>query len=84
MLDETLCKEILRQLNLLNPTREGNREALAWLRGERSIFVPSQDRERNVTLIDFDTPDSNLFHVTDEWRQKKRGVPKPCGCGVPD
>ena len=70
VLDETLCKEILRQLNLLNPTREGNWEALAWLRGERSIFVPSQDRERNVTLIDFDTPDSNLFHVTDEWRQK--------------
>ena len=42
------------------------------MRGERSIFVPSQERERNVTLIDFDTPDSNLFHVTDEWRQKKR------------
>ena len=70
VLDEGLCKEILRQLNLLNPTLEGNREALAWLRGERSIFVPSQERERNVTLIDFDTPDSNLFHVTDEWRQR--------------
>ena len=70
VLDENRCKEILRQLNLLNPTREGNREALSWLRGERSIFVPSQERERNVTLIDFDTPDSNLFHVTDEWWQK--------------
>ena len=70
VLDEGLCKEILRQLKLLNSTREGNREALAWLRGERSIFVPSQERERNVTLIDFDTPDSNLFHVTDEWWQK--------------
>ncbi len=70
VLDEGLCKEILRQLKLLNSTREGNREALAWLRGERSIFVPSQERERNVTLIDFDTPDSNLFHVTDEWWQR--------------
>ena len=70
VLDEGLCKEILRQLKLLNSTREGNREALAWLRGERSIFVPSQGRERNVTLIDFDTPDSNLFHVTDEWRHR--------------
>ena len=70
ILDKARCKEILRQLDLLNATLEGNREALAWLRGERSIFVPSQDRERNVTLIDFDTPDSNLFHVTDEWRQK--------------
>ena len=70
VLDEDRCKEILRQLNLLNATLEGNRDALAWLHGERSIFVPSQDRERNVALIDFDTPDSNLFHVTDEWRQK--------------
>ena len=70
VLDEALCKEILRRLNLLNPTLEGNRDALAWLRGERSIFVPSQERERNVRLIDFDTPGSNLFHVTDEWRQK--------------
>ena len=70
VLDEDRCKEIPRQLKLLNSTREGNRESLAWLRGERSIFVPSQDRERNVTLIDFDTPDDNLFHVTDEWRQR--------------
>ena len=70
VLDNVLCREILRQLNLLNPTLEGNRDALAWLRGERSIFVPSQERERNVRLIDFDTPGSNLFHVTDEWRQR--------------
>ena len=70
VLDDVLCREILRQLNLLHPTLEGNRKALSWLRGERSIFVPSQDRERNVTLIDFDTPDSNLFHITDEWRQR--------------
>lgn len=40
------------------------------MRGERSIFVVSENRERNVTLIDFDTPDNNLFHVTDEWSQQ--------------
>ena len=73
VLDDVLCREILRQLNLLNPTLEGNRDALGWLHGERSIFVPSQDRERNVTLIDFDTPEGNLFHVTDEWWQKNVG-----------
>ncbi len=70
LLNDDRCKEILRQLNLLHPTLQGNRDALAWLRGERSIFVPSENRERNVTLIDFDTPDGNLFHVTDEWWQK--------------
>ena len=70
MLDESRCGEILRQLDLLNPTLEGNREVLSWLRGEQSVFVPSEDRYRNVTLIDYDNPDNNLFHVTDEWTQQ--------------
>ena len=70
ILDESRCQEILRQLNLLRPTLEGSEDALSWLRGERSIFVPDENRERNVTLIDYDKPDKNLFHVTDEWTQK--------------
>ena len=69
IVDASNCVDILRQLNLLRPTLEGNRHALSWLRGEQSIFVPSENRERNVTLIDFETPDNNLFHVTDEWSQ---------------
>ena len=70
VLDASRCGEIMRQLNLLNPTLEGNRDALSWLRGERSVFVPAENRERNITLIDFENPDNNLFHVTDEWQQK--------------
>ena len=69
ILDQSRCGEIVRQLNLLNPTLEGNQDALSWLRGERSIFVPDESRERNITLIDYDNPDNNLFHVTDEWTQ---------------
>jgi len=61
-------EEILRQLNLLRATIEGNRDALLWVRGEKSIFVPSEKRERNVRLIDFDNPSNNVFQVTDEWR----------------
>ena len=70
ILDESRCQEIVRQLTLLNPTLEGNQDALSWLRGEQSIFVPDEDRYRNVTLIDYDNPDNNLFHVADEWTQK--------------
>ena len=70
ILDQPLCDEVVRQLTLLSPTLEGNQDALSWLRGERSIFVPEENRERNVTLIDYDDPDNNLFHVTDEWMQK--------------
>ena len=69
ILDESRCQEIIRQLNLLGSTLEGNQDALSWLRGERSIFVPAENRERNVTLIDFENPDNNQFHVTDEWTQ---------------
>ncbi len=61
-------EEIFRQLNLLRATMEGNRDALLWMRGEKSIFVPQEKRERNVRLIDFDNPANNVFHVTDEWR----------------
>ena len=69
ILDESRCGEIVRQLTFLSPTLEGNQDALSWLRGERSIFVPAENRERNITLIDYDNPDNNLFHVTDEWTQ---------------
>ena len=62
--------DILRRLNLLEPTIEGNRDALSWLRGEQSIFVSEEKRERNIKLIDFDNCDRNIFHVTDEWKQQ--------------
>lgn len=62
--------DILRRLSLLKPTIEGNREAHTWMRGEQSVFVPEENRERNLKVIDFENPENNLFHVTDEWYQK--------------
>ncbi len=70
VVDDFNCADVMRKLSLLNATLEGNQEALFWMRGEKSTFVASDNRERNVTLIDFDTPDNNLFHVTDEWTQQ--------------
>jgi type I restriction enzyme, R subunit len=70
VVDDAAANEIIRQLNLLPATIEGNQTALAWLRGQKSIFVPAEKRERNVRLIDFDDFNNNQFHVTDEWRQK--------------
>ncbi|OGK78062.1 MAG: deoxyribonuclease HsdR [Candidatus Rokubacteria bacterium GWC2_70_16] len=46
---------------------EGNAEVLAWLRGERSVYVEGEKRERNVSVIDFGHPAHNLFQVSDEW-----------------
>lgn len=70
VLDATRTGDILRRLSQLKPTIEGNREAHAWLRGEQSVFVPNEKRERNVRLIDFEHPENNFFQVTDEWWQK--------------
>ena len=70
IVDEERASEILRRLNLLRSTIEGNRDALSWFRGEQSVFVSEEKRERNVKLIDYDHPDNNLFHVTDEWWQQ--------------
>ncbi len=70
VVDDARAEEIMRRLNLLRPSMEGNRDALTWLRGEQSVFVPSENRERNVRLIDFENPDKNVFHVSDEWRHK--------------
>ena len=61
---------IIRQLTLLRADITGNRDMLAWLRGEQSVFVPEEGRERNVRLVDFDDLTSNVYHVTDEWRQR--------------
>ena len=70
VLRESECADVMRQLRSLKPTLEGNRDALSWIRGEQSIFVQNENRNRNVTLIDFEIPDNNLFHVTDEWEQQ--------------
>src|SRR2546430_9427295 len=58
--DASKAEEIIRQLTLLRATIEGNRDALLWLRGEKSVFVQSEKRERNVKFIDFDTSENNV------------------------
>ena len=62
--------QVVRTLRLLPATIEGNREALAWLRGERSVYVDEDNQERTVRLVAFDDLGANAFHVTDEWRQE--------------
>lgn len=59
--------EIVKKLDNIRSTIEGNQEGLAWLRGEKSICVPSEKREINVKVIDFDNPNKNIYQVTEEW-----------------
>ena len=63
-------RSIIDRLESLPATIEGNREMLAWMRGERQIYDEIEKRHRPVRLIDFDTPSANIFHVSWEWTIK--------------
>jgi type I restriction enzyme R subunit len=70
IVDAERASDILRRLSLFPASIEGNREALGWLHGEGSVYVPEEKRERNVTLIDYSDLSRNDFAVTDEWVQR--------------
>jgi type I restriction enzyme R subunit len=59
--------QVIGKIEGARATIEGNAEVLAWLRGQRSVFVAAEKRERNVTLVDFDNIEHNVFNITDEW-----------------
>lgn len=63
-------RQVIEKLEAIPPTIEGNREVLAWLRGERQWYDEDEKRHRHVQIIDFEKSDRNAFHVTWEWRLK--------------
>ena len=63
-------RQIVEKLEALPPTIEGNREMLAWMRGERQWSDEGEKRHRRVRLIDFETPAANALQVTWEWKLK--------------
>ena len=67
---EDAVRSVVENLHALPATIEGNRQMLAWLRGERQWHDEAEQRYRQVTLVDFDTPGANVLHVTWEWRLK--------------
>ena len=68
-----LADDVIRRLESVRTNIEGNAEILAWLRGERSVYVEAEKRQRNVTLLDFKDPARNTFHVTEEWQYTNGG-----------
>ena len=60
--------ELLKQIKHVRPDKEGNFDAWQFLRGLKTVFVPSEKRERNVRLLDTVTLKNNVFHVTEEYK----------------
>lgn len=63
---EEKASELLRQLELIPSTVEGNLTIWEYLKGVKTVFDDQEKRERNVTFIDTQNIDNNVFHVTDE------------------
>ncbi len=63
-------RQVIEKLEALPPTIEGNRQMLAWLRGERQWYDEDEKRHRHVQLVDFEQTAENVFHVTWEWKIK--------------
>ena len=63
-------RSIIETIDAIPATIEGNRDVLAWLRGERSWYDEEEKRHRHVKLIDFETASANSFYVSWEWTLK--------------
>ena len=69
-LTDAASHSVVENIQALPATIEGNWQMLAWLRGERKWYDETEQRHRQVRLVDFDEPGANVIHVTWEWRLK--------------
>lgn len=67
VVDRNQAEDLAKRLCRVLPRIEGSLDAWEYLRGLRTIFVPSEKRERNVRLLAANW-EQNTYHVTDELR----------------
>lgn len=70
IINEEKANEIIKKLENVKSSIEGNQEILQYIKGEKSVYSDKDKRELNIKLIDFDSEnlDNNEFQVTDEWQ----------------
>lgn len=67
VVDRTRAKDVAKRLLRVSPSIEGNLDAWEYLKGLKTVFVETENRERNVRLMDPVNVGANSFHVTDEF-----------------
>jgi len=67
VVDHLRAEEVLKRLERVPPTIEGNQQTWEYFRGLRTVYVETERRERNVRLVDPKNWEANTFHVTDEF-----------------
>ncbi|CAI1492367.1 Type I restriction enzyme R Protein [Thermococcus nautili] len=58
---------VIQRIRNIRANIEGNREFLRYLRGQKTFYSKSEKRELNLRLIDFENPENNVFHYTQEF-----------------
>ena len=66
--DHIMAEDIIKKIETVPAIIEGNFTVWEYLKGLKTVFVPSEKRERNITLLDTRNISRNTFHVTDEFR----------------
>jgi type I restriction enzyme R subunit len=67
-LTQPLAEGLIKKIEAIPPTIEGNLTAWEYLKGIKTVFVPVEKRERNVRFLNVTEPIiNNTFHVTDEF-----------------
>src|SRR5947199_9812155 len=58
---------LVGDLRRLHADIAGNRDFLAYLRNTKTFYDKGAGRELNLVLIDYETPENNVFEVTEEF-----------------
>jgi len=57
--------DVIRRIKLLPANLRGNEEFLKYLRGQKTVYVEKERRERNIKLIDYENPENNHFAIVE-------------------
>ncbi len=67
VVDYQRAEDLVKRLGRISPSKDGNLDAWEYLKGLKKVFVETENRERNVKLLDPVNIKANTFHVTDEY-----------------
>ena len=66
LVTEANVNDIIRRLRLIPATLAGNEQFVQALRDQWTVYETSTERERNLTLIEYEKLEANQFHFTQE------------------
>ena len=67
VIDHQRAEEVIKRLGRISATKEGNLDAWEYLKGLKTVFVETENREHNIKLLEPMNVRTNTFHVTDEY-----------------